>query len=268
LSAEKLIEPVETRSESKDILAFRTMTDRAPEDTLFEPVVRQPRLSDKVADQLLQTITERGLQPGQRLPSERELGDQFGVSRTVIREAVRALAAKGVIEARTGSGLRVAAVDASAVSESMGLFLRGAGLDYTKIHEVRTTLEVDVAGLAAMRATDADVARLEDNLELTRRSLADLEQVAVLDVEFHRAVVAAAHNELYLVMIDSIGEILLDIRRLTQGIPGRAEKAVEAHGEILSAIAAHSEESARQAMREHLEESLAAWRTYSPSSTT
>src|SRR5687767_11964606 len=89
---------------------------------LFEQVVREPRLSDKVADMMLATILSNRLQVGDRLPSERELGEQFGVSRTVVREAVRALVAKGVIEVRSGSGLRVAAVDAAAVSESMSLY--------------------------------------------------------------------------------------------------------------------------------------------------
>ena len=94
---------------------------------LFDEVTREPRLSDKVADMMLKTILSERLSVGDRLPSERELGEQFGVSRTVVREAVRALAAKGVIEVRTGSGLRVAAVNAAAVSESMSLFLHGVG---------------------------------------------------------------------------------------------------------------------------------------------
>ena len=99
--------------------------DPAPAAALFEHVEREPRLSDKVANMMLETILSRRLEVSDRLPSERELGEQFGVSRTVVREAVRALVAKGVIEVRSGSGLRVAAVDSAAVSESMSLFLRG-----------------------------------------------------------------------------------------------------------------------------------------------
>ena len=101
---------------------------------LFEQVAREPRLSDKVAAMMLETILSRRLRPGDRLPSERELGEQFGVSRTVIREAVRELVAKGVIEVRSGSGLRVAPVDASTVREAMLLFLRGASVDFEKVH--------------------------------------------------------------------------------------------------------------------------------------
>src|SRR5687768_18134604 len=116
---------------------------------LFGQVTREPRLSDKVADMMLETILSRRLEVGDRLPSERELGEQFGVSRTVVREAVRALVAKGVIEVRSGSGLRVAAVDAAAVTESMSLYMRGGTLDFEKVHEVRALLEVHIAGIAA-----------------------------------------------------------------------------------------------------------------------
>src|SRR6266566_7765181 len=129
---------------------------------MFQQVAREPRLSDKVSQLMLDTILSGKLMPGDKLPSERELGEQFGVSRTVVREAVRALVAKGVIEVRSGSGLRVAAVDAAAVSESMSLFMHGGGIEFEKVHEVRTVLEVHIAGLAAERATRDDLARLRE----------------------------------------------------------------------------------------------------------
>jgi len=119
------------------------------EPVTFDRVGRMPRLSDTIAEQLLEAIVAGRFREGDILPSERELGDQFGVSRTVVREAVRALVAKGVIEVRSGSGLRVAAVDAAAVSESMSLYLRGASVDFEKVHEVRALLEVHIAGAAA-----------------------------------------------------------------------------------------------------------------------
>src|SRR6266550_8265050 len=127
---------------------------------LFPQVTREPRLSDKVADLMLETILSRKLMAGDRLPSERELGEQFGVSRTVVREAVRSLVAKGLIEVQSGSGLRVAAVGPAAVRESMRLFLRAGQLDFEKVHEVRAVLEVHIAGVAADRATTADIEQL------------------------------------------------------------------------------------------------------------
>lgn len=230
----------------------------------FEPVARQPRLSDKVAGMLLEAIATRGLAPGDRLPSERELGEQFGVSRTVIREAIRALAAKGVIEARSGSGLRIAQVRAATVSESIGLFLRSSRFDYSKIHEVRKSLEVDVAGLAAARATADEIEDLRANLKETTASVSDGERVAILDVQFHRMLAEASHNELYVVVLDAIGEILLEIRRSIQRLPGRPQAAVRAHRKILKGLVAHDSEQARSAMAEHLDESLHAWQRLTP----
>lgn len=228
---------------------------------MFSRVDREPRLSDKVAALLLDTITARGLQPGERLPSERELGEQFGVSRTVIREAVRALAAKGVVDVRTGSGLRVAAVDAAAVSESMSLFLKGRGaLDYGKVHEARVMIEVQVAGLAAERATPADVERLREVCESMGEVLDDLEAASRADVAFHRAVAESTHNELYPIMLDSIGDVLLEIRRATLGLAGRTKKGLTAHRRILRRIEEREPTGARDAMRAHLRDSQRAWR--------
>ena len=137
-----------------------TVPGEPPGTALFEQVEREPKLSDKVAEMMLETILSRRLEAGARLPSERELGEQFGVSRTVVREAVRALAAKGVIEVRSGSGLRVASVGPATVNESMSLYLRGGQIEFEKVHEVRSMLEVHIAGLAAERAADEDVATL------------------------------------------------------------------------------------------------------------
>ena len=217
----------------------------------FSRIRREPRLSDRVAALLLDTIVARGLQPGDRLPSERELGEQFGVSRTVIREAVRALAAKGVIEVRTGSGLRVAAVDASAVSESMSLFLRGGTVDYSKVHEVRRLLEVEIAGLAAERASDADVERIRTVAEQMEGALDDVEKASRLDLAFHRAIARATNNELYLLLLDSIGEAQLEIRRGNLQ-SGAAPETIKAHRMIVERIAARDAEGARSAMESHL----------------
>jgi GntR family transcriptional repressor for pyruvate dehydrogenase complex len=226
---------------------------------MFPRVEREPRLSDKVADLLLETIVARRLAPGERLPSERELGEQFGVSRTVIREAVRALAAKGVIDVRTGSGLRVAAVDSSTVSESMSLFLRGSStLDYPKVHEVRAMLEVEVAGLAAVRATEEDVAQMRKTCELMEAE-EGVDAASVHDVEFHRAIARATHNELHLLLLDSIGDAQIEIRRENLAGGSRAD-TIASHREILDRIAAHDPEGARAAMRAHLENVEQHWR--------
>ena len=198
---------------------------------MFEQVGREPRLSDKVADVMLETILSGRLEVGDRLPSERELGEQFGVSRTVVREAVRALVAKGVIEVRSGSGLRVAAVDATAVTESMSLFLRGRTLDFEKVHE-----------------------RME-------REAGDVESAARDDLEFHRTIASATQNDLYLLLLDSIGSTLIDIRRETLG-SGSAPTTLAQHDQVLDRIAARDPAGARAAMASHLEGVATWWRRH------
>ena len=227
--------------------------------TTFSRIRREPRLSDRVAGLLLETIVAHDLQPGDRLPSERELGEQFGVSRTVIREAVRALAAKGLIEARSGSGLRVAAVDASAVSESMSLYLRGGTVEYPKVHEVRRLLEVEIAGLAAERATEGALKRMRKLCEQMEAALGDVERAARLDLAFHRAVAIATSNELYLLLLDSIGEALLEIRRNNLQT-GAASETMRAHRRIVVRVAAKDAAGARRAMAEHLDQVEEHWR--------
>jgi DNA-binding FadR family transcriptional regulator len=242
-------------------------TPQAPSEatartTLFKQVAREPRLSDKVAGMMLETILSNRLNVGDRLPSERELGEQFGVSRTVVREAVRELVAKGVIDVRSGSGLRVAAVNASAVSESMSLFLRGGTMDFEKVHEVRTVLEVHIAGLAAERAGADDVAALSAVHERMQAESGDVEAAARDDLEFHRLIARATHNELYLVLLDSIGGSQIDIRRENLG-SGSAPATLAQHSQVLDRIAARDPEGAREAMAAHLDGVAAWWRAHS-----
>ena len=205
-------------------------------------------------------IAANQLKPGDALPPERELGNQFGVSRTVIREAVRGLQARGLLEVKSGSGVRIVAVDAETVGESMRHFVHGSMMDYTKVDEVRRVLEVAAAGLAAQRATAEDIAVMDDTIERFENECSDLEASVQIDIEFHRAIGAATHNELFLMLHDSIGQMLVEVRRRNLS-RGRAERrlVVKMHQRIRDGIAAHDPEAAQQAMRDHLGHVQATW---------
>lgn len=227
--------------------------------TLFQKVSREPNLSDQVSALMLETILSPEMRVGDRLPSERELGEQFGVSRTVVREAVRALVAKGVIEVRRGTGLHIAAVDQSAVSESMSLYLRASRLDFNRVHEVRQVLEVHIAGIAANRATASDVDRMRAAHVQMQRDSADVAQAAKDDLEFHRMIANATHNDLYLVMMDTIVSSLIDIRRRNLG-SGSMPSTINEHELVLTRISDGDEEQARRAMSAHLDSVQRIWR--------
>jgi GntR family transcriptional repressor for pyruvate dehydrogenase complex len=235
------------------------MSDDVP--LSLAPVERTPRLSDLVSDRLLSAVRDAHLPAGAKLPSERELAEQFGVSRTVIREAVRDLAAKGVLDVRSGAGARVARLDGATVGQSLVLFLRRRGLlDPGKIHEVRETLELQTTRLAALRGTDEDLAAIQQAYIWMSQVKDEPEQVSEADVEFHRAIARAAENELYLVLVDSLGDVLMEIRRATLARPGRADAAIAQHGRVVDALLRRDVEGAVDAMREHLADSLHAFR--------
>lgn len=226
----------------------------------FGPVHRQPRLSDMVSERLLASIHEARLPVGARLPSERELGERFGVSRTVIREALRHLAAIGLLEVHTGSGARIAQIDGSIVVDSIGLFLRQHELlNPDKINEVRQTLELETTRLAATRATDDDLRGIREAYQ-RMPGAADVEAVSQADVEFHRSIARAAENDLYLVLVDSISDVLMEIRRATLRVPGRPAAAIEQHRLVLEALERRDVEGAVEAMQRHLADSFEAFR--------
>ena len=209
-------------------------------------VQREERLADKVASQLRQAVVSGRLRPGERLPPERALGERFGVSRTVIREAMRGLAAMGLVEVRSGSGTVVARVGAAAVVETVQLFLQGAAMDHVHLHEVRAMLEVHVAGVAAERAGE------EDLLEL--RGILDAMAAAGRDqhVPFHRGLARATHNPLYVVLLDAIGGP-------PRGPDEWPSTVQQAHEWVLERIAARDPEGAREAMRIHLLDVRSLW---------
>src|SRR5215207_2180042 len=230
------------------------------EPALFGLVNRERRLSDKVADMMLETILSDRLKVGDRLPSERELGEQFGVSRTVVREAVRALVAKGVIDVISGSGLRIAEASARTVRESLSLYLHNSTLDYERMHEVRAVLEVHMAGVAAERSSEEDLRVLTSAHEAMARAVADgrsPEELAILDLEFHRSMARATHNELFLLLLESIGEGLLEIRR--HNLRLNAERTVALHDAVRARIEANDIDGALRAMTEHLDYTLQTW---------
>jgi DNA-binding FadR family transcriptional regulator len=162
---------------------------------------------------------------------------------------------------QSGSGLRVSAVGPAAVRESMSLFLRAGMLDFEKVHEVRAVLEVHIAGVAAERATESDVEQLREVHERMQLELDDVESAARDDLEFHRLIAGATQNDLYLLLMDSIGSALIDIRRDNLG-SGSAPTTLDQHDAILESIALHDAAGARAAMQRHLEGVARWWREH------
>jgi GntR family transcriptional repressor for pyruvate dehydrogenase complex len=202
-------------------------------------------------------VTDGTLKPGEKLPSERELCELLGVSRTVVREAVRSLVVKGLLEVRPGGGTVVRTPDQSLVSELMTMMLRTDGGDvaFAHVHEVRRLLEVETAGLAAERRDDTDLLRLESLLNDMAEHAADPQGWATADVAFHTAIASATHNPLYPVLLSSISDMLMEVRLTGINLPETPHKALRYHQMIFERIKAGDRVGARKAMQDHLVES-------------
>lgn len=222
--------------------------------TLFQPLQRHSTLTSRVTWQLETMILENRLQPGDRLPSERDLAFEFGVSRTVVREAVRALVAKNLLEVRPGSGTAVRRPSMESVARSMTLLLRVGQhqVDYEKLHEVRRTLEVEIAGLAAERRTEEDLDLIERLLAEAPYTWDDRERFARHDLAFHNALAQAAHNEIFLFVLNSLADIMLEVRRMAFTVPGLPQNAQQFHRDIVACIREGDPQRAQQAMHEDL----------------
>lgn len=232
------------------------MSDRLPGYRL-QPLARSERLSDQVAAQLQTLIAEQALKPGDKLPSERELCDLLGVSRTVIREAVRSMAARGLLQVRRGGGMIVRAPDSMLAAEMMSVMVRaGSGaVQFSQVQEVRRVLEVEIAGLAAARRTPDDLAQMQAHLEAMQQQAGDPVQWAAADVAFHAAIAAATHNPLYPLLLGTIADLLMEVRLTGSRLSDTPERAYRYHMAILERIAAGDPPGARAAMLDHLHES-------------
>lgn len=222
---------------------------------------RHPSLSQQVVDDLRQRIVNARLRPGVPLPSERELCEHYDVSRTVIREAVKVLEAKGIVRAVPGSGLIVAEPDLADVAESVRLFLRqGTSLRYDQLHEVRLSIETAVAGISAEIANEDQITRLYKLCDDLEAAEGDLIEASKIDYDFHRKIAELAGNELFLMLFDVLSSGLMETRIATFAMDGaRFEIVAKAHRKIVEGIESGDRQQAIDAMIEHLMEVKETW---------
>jgi len=229
---------------------------RPTPERLVAELPREETLANRVVIELERLIVESRLGEGDRLPSERELASQFGVSRTVVREAVRALAARRLVEVEGGRGTVVRGPTAQAAAESMRLLLRvqSNGADAEKVTEVRRVLENEIASLAAARRTANDLLALEAIVNAAEAHLDDPDAFVKEDIGFHSALAGATHNELFSIILDSLAQVMLEVRLLALRIPGTPRRSLTHHRAVLEAVRAGDPLQARFAMDSHMDE--------------
>ncbi len=220
--------------------------------------ITRETLSDQVAKKIQEIIIDGEFKPGDQLPPERVLVEKFGVSRTVIREAFRLLQERKLVRIVSGSGIFVTPAISNNISQSLEVLLLRQKAEFQDLAEIRRFMEVEIATMAAQRATDQDIERLTSFVVQMENYLSNIEdpnrieQFIQADLGFHEAMAQATKNSLFPVLLSSIVDLLRDFRRKASSAPGAPEAALAYHREILEKIGARDAEGARKAMIEHM----------------
>ncbi|MBA2376720.1 MAG: FadR family transcriptional regulator [Actinomycetota bacterium] len=215
--------------------------------------IRRVKLRDQVTERLAEMALSGGYSEGDRLPPERKLVEDLGVSRTVVREALNSLESRGIVRIEHGRGAVVSVGSGlPAVRATLELHLHSRPETMLDLLEVRRALEIEVAGLAAQRATPEDIEAMREANEVMREKIDAPEGYVDADTVFHMLLARSTKNQIFLLMNEPITDLLLESRKITGSLPENARRAVKGHEAIIDRVEARDVAGARLAMTEHL----------------
>jgi GntR family transcriptional repressor for pyruvate dehydrogenase complex len=213
------------------------------------------RISEVIVDQIRLLIRQGQLSAGDRLPSERELCERFGVSRVTVREALRVLEATGLVEIRVGArgGAFVTAPSSRLVGEGISDLITLASLTAVEVTEARMVFELGIVPLVCSRATEDDVAALHEICDRSAAALEGDDYPLELSAEWHTRYAQAAHNRAVAMLVESLhGPLLMSLERAREAAPLHGRRGVEEHRLLVDAIADRNVDRATELMRTHL----------------
>ncbi|HEU5383900.1 MAG TPA: FadR/GntR family transcriptional regulator [Ktedonobacteraceae bacterium] len=212
---------------------------------------------ERIAELIVEYIAEQHLSPGDRLPTEQEFAEQFGVSRTIVRDAIKMLTPSGLVRPRRGSGIFVGEEEQQFPHISpFHLASPAAPERINELFEFRSFQEMQTARLAARHVSVAELRTIEHFLAMNQEAAKSEDRETFLrsDDEFHRSIAIAAHNAFFVEAVTSILQLQRwAINILTGGAPGSSLSAVEQHTRLFEAIRDGKPEQAAEAARVHVE---------------
>ena len=214
--------------------------------------IKSTRIYEEIVRQVKAMIADGKLKGGDRLPPERDLAEKFVVSRTSVREALRALESLGLVEIRPGEGTFVRQVSIDTLIEPLALLMVSQREAIGELFEARRLLEPSLAALAATRATPDEIQEMERILDEQGKEVASGRTGLAQDAQFHAAIGAAAHNRAITRIAHGIMDLLTQSREDSLNTPGRPTRSHEDHRRILAAIGRRDADGARAAMLEHI----------------
>jgi GntR family transcriptional repressor for pyruvate dehydrogenase complex len=221
------------------------------EPLTLEPV-RSTRIYTEIVRQIKSLIAQGKLKSGDRLPPERDLAESLMVSRASVREALRALESRGLVEIRAGEGAFVRDVSVEALVEPLALGILPHREAVGELFEARRLLEPAIAALAARRATDEDMVRMERILDEQGHEVSEGRTGLAQDAAFHAALARGAHNRAITRIVNTLMDLLAQSREEALQVPARASRSHQDHRRILDAIRDRDEMEAHRAVLDHL----------------
>lgn len=217
--------------------------------------IQTERLYEQIVSQIEKRIVAGELKVGDQLPSEKELAEQFAVSRTAVREAIKALREKRLVEIRPGRGTFITNDAPEAMRHSLSLLMKFGTLNgFSHLVEVREILEPEIAALAATRITEEQIAAMQDAIAVMDTALDNVDVFVEADLDFHLAMAEATQNPIIPILMDSIIDMLREQRKRTGVTRGGLERGQYHHKQIVQAIIRRDIEASRQTMRLHLQQ--------------
>ena len=210
------------------------------------------RLHESIVQRFHSLIRQGTLEHGAKLPAERVLAEQLKVSRSSVREAIRTLELQGLVVSKHGSGTFINTKSLDAVATLMTSSLDASEAQLRDIFEVRHLLEPQLAALAARRATAEDVERLAAILVEQQRQIMEGETGVDADTKFHFALATATHNAALVKVVSAVEDVLRQSRDQSLQQPGRPERSLDSHRQILEMVRTGDHLGARSAMEHHL----------------
>ncbi len=217
----------------------------------IEPI-KSTRIYEEIVRQVKQLIAEGKLKSCDRLPPERDLAEKFMVSRTSVREALRALQSRGLIDIRAGEGAFIRAISVDALIEPLALVILPHREVVGELFEARRLLEPAIAALAARRATRDELAEMERILEEQSKEVTQGRTGVAQDTALHSAIANSAHNRAITRIVSALMDLLTQSREESLLTPGRPTRSHDDHLRILDAIKRRDEMAAHRAMLDHL----------------
>ena len=214
--------------------------------------LKRSSTAERIVENLITIIKHRNLKEGDKLPPERQLCEMIGVSRPILREALKALQVMNIIDIRQGAGAYIKGLEPEDVVEHLDIVFHLDSSLYHDLYEARRVIEASIAAIAAEKISGQELALIEENIQQAAADIDNEQAFAERDLELHEVILKAAGNRVIPVFMQSINKLALLIRQKTNAMPNIRKNTIKDHKAIFMALKNHDPQESAAAMERHI----------------